>query len=88
MGHPQVDEMSTMLYTAGLDMVNETRKSSRLPEDRRLFLVAWGERLQHSAQFILDLDEAGVLGSADVLACVRMEIDVAQKYREREPSPV
>lgn len=83
-----LDDAVSMLYETGVQMLTDVMKSEVLSRQKRLFLGCWARRLQEASHFAFGQKEAGLLGDADILGLVRLEMDIARDYREREPSPV
>lgn len=80
-----LDDTAAMLYETGTRLLTETMKSNHLPHGRRYFLNSWAERLKAMAEWIAAQREAGEMGAADILACVQLDIEVAQELRNRTP---
>jgi hypothetical protein len=78
-----LDSTATMLYETGTRLLTETMKSEHLTHARRCFLNSWAERLKAMGEWVMAQREAGELGAADILACVQLDVEVAQELIQR-----
>lgn len=79
-----LDDAASLLYDTGVQILVDVMKSEHLAQSNRLFLSCWGRRLQESSHFIFGQKAAGVLSASDILGLVRLDVEVARTYRERQ----
>jgi len=78
-----LDDVAALLFDTGVQILADVSRSSALSWSKRVFLRSWGSRLQDASRFVASQKEAGLLDSGDIVALVRMDVEVAATYRDR-----
>lgn len=78
-----LDDIASLLYATGVQILTDVMKSEALPPKKKVFLGTWARRLQESSHFVFGQRESGLLSEADIAALVQTDVEVARAYRDR-----